>query len=80
MINTVHRVLAGTAVTVLLSGVGALICTEPAAAAVTTPSVAAAVAPSRTGVPVHIPVNVCGNTDNEGSGLNPAFGNTCVND
>ncbi|MFF3610426.1 chaplin ChpG [Streptomyces sp. NPDC002580] len=30
-------------------------------------------------VPVHIPVNVCGNTINAGGLLNPAFGNTCVN-
>ncbi|WUQ32498.1 chaplin [Streptomyces sp. NBC_00239] len=30
-------------------------------------------------VPVHIPVNVCGNTVNVIGFLNPAFGNTCVN-
>ncbi|MGW0120098.1 chaplin [Streptomyces sp. NPDC003327] len=30
-------------------------------------------------VPVHIPVNVCGNTVNVIGALNPAFGNTCVN-
>ncbi|MFE0583462.1 MULTISPECIES: chaplin [unclassified Streptomyces] len=30
-------------------------------------------------VPVHIPVNVCGNTVNLVGLLNPAFGNTCVN-
>lgn len=30
-------------------------------------------------VPVHIPVNVCGNTVNFIALLNPAFGNTCVN-
>ncbi|MFF5446859.1 chaplin [Streptomyces sp. NPDC012888] len=30
-------------------------------------------------VPVHIPVNVCGNTVNVIAALNPAFGNTCVN-
>ncbi|MFI6001233.1 chaplin [Streptomyces sp. NPDC051366] len=30
-------------------------------------------------VPVHIPVNVCGNTVNIVGLLNPAFGNTCVN-
>lgn len=78
MKNTVRRVVAGTAVTLLLSGVGALIFVEPAAAAVTTPSVAAAA--SQTQAPVHVPVNVCGNTENGGTGLNPAFGNTCVND
>ncbi|WP_156727746.1 chaplin [Streptomyces apocyni] len=31
-------------------------------------------------VPIHIPVNVCGNTVNGIAGLNPTFGNTCVND
>ncbi|MER5933141.1 chaplin ChpH [Streptomyces sp. NPDC002054] len=30
-------------------------------------------------VPIHIPVNVCGNTVNIIGLLNPAFGNTCVN-
>ncbi|WP_351228230.1 chaplin [Streptomyces sp. NPDC002133] len=31
-------------------------------------------------VPVHVPVNVCGNTVNVVGLLNPAFGNLCVND
>ncbi|MBV9024067.1 MAG: chaplin [Streptomycetaceae bacterium] len=30
-------------------------------------------------VPVHVPVNACGNTVNVVGGLNPAFGNHCVN-
>ncbi|MFE7562374.1 chaplin [Kitasatospora sp. NPDC057500] len=31
-------------------------------------------------VPLHVPVNVCGNTVNVLIGvLNPAFGNTCIN-
>ncbi|UQX01561.1 chaplin [Streptomyces sp. RerS4] len=30
-------------------------------------------------VPVHVPINVCGNTVNVIALLNPAFGNTCVN-
>ncbi|MEU1519761.1 chaplin [Streptomyces sp. NPDC005811] len=30
--------------------------------------------------PIHIPVNVCGNTVDIVGLLNPAFGNTCVND
>ncbi|PRH75658.1 hypothetical protein C6N75_29800 [Streptomyces solincola] len=29
--------------------------------------------------PIHIPVNVCGNSIGVISGLNPAFGNICVN-
>ncbi|MBT2482098.1 chaplin [Streptomyces sp. ISL-94] len=30
-------------------------------------------------VPIHIPINVCGNTVNIVGLLNPAFGNTCIN-
>lgn len=30
-------------------------------------------------VPVHIPVNLCGNTVSVIGALNPTFGNTCVN-
>ncbi|MFJ6513162.1 chaplin [Streptomyces sp. NPDC091406] len=30
-------------------------------------------------VPVHVPVNVCGNTINVIGLLNPTFGNTCAN-
>ncbi|MCU7824155.1 chaplin [Kitasatospora sp. DSM 101779] len=30
-------------------------------------------------VPVHVPVNVCGNSVNVVGLLNPAFGNTCAN-
>ncbi|OKK02783.1 hypothetical protein AMK26_24735 [Streptomyces sp. CB03234] len=30
-------------------------------------------------VPVHVPINVCGNTINIIALLNPAFGNVCVN-
>ncbi|MEJ8643963.1 chaplin [Streptomyces sp. MS1.HAVA.3] len=31
-------------------------------------------------VPVHVPVNVCGNTVSIIGALNPAFGNHCFND
>lgn len=30
-------------------------------------------------IPVHVPINVCGNSINVIGLLNPAFGNTCVN-
>ncbi|MFD3808675.1 chaplin [Streptomyces sp. NPDC058611] len=30
-------------------------------------------------VPVHVPINICGNTVNVVGFLNPAFGNTCIN-
>ncbi|MEU3913146.1 chaplin [Streptomyces sp. NPDC029721] len=31
-------------------------------------------------VPVHVPINICGNSVNLVGALNPAFGNVCVND
>ncbi|TQJ53193.1 chaplin [Streptomyces sp. NBC_00080] len=31
-------------------------------------------------VPIHIPVNVCGNSINIIAALNPAGGNVCIND
>ncbi|MET9500825.1 chaplin [Streptomyces sp. NPDC006622] len=30
-------------------------------------------------IPVHVPINICGNTVNIVGLLNPAFGNTCAN-
>ncbi|MFF7457681.1 chaplin [Kitasatospora sp. NPDC008115] len=30
-------------------------------------------------VPIHVPINLCGNTINIIALLNPAFGNTCIN-
>ncbi|MFD3663649.1 chaplin [Streptomyces sp. NPDC058659] len=30
-------------------------------------------------VPIHVPINVCGNSINVIGLINPAFGNTCVN-
>ncbi|MET8556045.1 chaplin [Streptomyces sp. NPDC004959] len=30
-------------------------------------------------IPVHVPINLCGNTIDVVGLLNPAFGNTCVN-
>jgi ABC-type nitrate/sulfonate/bicarbonate transport system permease component len=81
MSNTLNRILAGTAAAVLLSGVGAMLWAEPAAAAIASPRVeVSASAPTPAQVPVHVPVNVCGTTANDATGPNPAFGNTCVND
>jgi hypothetical protein len=31
-------------------------------------------------VPIHIPINICGNTVHIVGLLNPTFGNTCIND
>ena len=30
-------------------------------------------------IPVHVPINLCGNTVDIVGVLNPAFGNTCIN-
>ncbi|GHE24972.1 MULTISPECIES: chaplin [Streptomyces] len=30
-------------------------------------------------IPIHIPINACGNSINVIGALNPAFGNTCIN-
>ncbi|WP_225799442.1 chaplin [Streptomyces sp. NK15101] len=30
-------------------------------------------------VPVHVPINLCGNTVSVIGALNPTFGNTCIN-
>ncbi|MCX4688231.1 chaplin [Kitasatospora purpeofusca] len=30
-------------------------------------------------IPVHIPINICGNSIGVISALSPAFGNTCIN-
>ncbi|MER8235388.1 chaplin [Streptomyces sp. NPDC101490] len=69
-------VLAGTGA-VALSGAGLAVADAGAGAvAAHSPGVASGNAVQ---VPVHIPVNLCGNTINVIGLLNPAFGNTCVN-
>lgn len=66
-----------------LSAAGILFTVEPASAAsqpANRPPAATAAADQGQAarVPVHVPVNVCGNTTNDIGELNPAFGNTCV--
>ncbi|MFC8100549.1 MULTISPECIES: chaplin [unclassified Streptomyces] len=62
---------------VMLSGTGMAMADAGAeAAAVGSPGVLSG---NVVQVPVHVPVNVCGNTINVIGLLNPAFGNTCVN-
>ncbi|MFF2521172.1 chaplin [Streptomyces liangshanensis] len=69
-------VLAGTGA-VLAGGAGMAAADAGAeAAAVGSPGVLSG---NLVQVPVHIPVNVCGNTVNVIGLLNPAFGNTCAN-
>ncbi|WP_328329371.1 MULTISPECIES: chaplin [unclassified Streptomyces] len=69
-------VLAGTGA--VLAGSAGLAAADAGAhgAAVGSPGV---VSGNEIQVPVHVPVNLCGNTVNVVGLLNPAFGNTCVN-
>ncbi|MFI0190061.1 chaplin [Streptomyces sp. NPDC017086] len=63
---------------VMMSGAGlALADAGAGAAAVGSPGVLSG---NVIQVPIHIPVNVCGNTIDIIGLLNPAFGNACVND
>ncbi|MEJ1202074.1 chaplin [Streptomyces sp. BB1-1-1] len=62
---------------VVLAGAGAASADSGAqGAAVGSPGVASG---NVVQVPVHVPVNVCGNTVNVIGLLNPAFGNGCAN-
>ncbi|MEE1930648.1 chaplin [Streptomyces sp. TRM 70351] len=62
---------------ILAAGAGAASASAGAnGAAVNSPGVASG---NVVQVPVHIPVNACGNTVNVVGLLNPAFGNVCVN-
>ncbi|WP_328318716.1 chaplin [Streptomyces sp. NBC_00388] len=69
-------VLAGTGA--VLAGSAGLAAADAGAhgAAVGSPGV---ISGNQVQVPVHIPVNLCGNTVDVVGLLNPAFGNTCAN-
>lgn len=74
------KVVAAAAVTggLVLAGAGLAVADAGAeGAAIGSPGV---VSGNVIQVPVHVPVNVCGNTVSVIGLLNPAFGNTCVND
>ncbi|MFE5873045.1 chaplin [Streptomyces roseifaciens] len=76
----IKKVVASAAVTggLVLAGAGLAAADSGAqGAAVNSPGV---VSGNVIQVPVHVPVNVCGNSINVVGLLNPAFGNTCVND
>ncbi|MEU0051672.1 chaplin ChpH [Streptomyces sp. NPDC006184] len=75
----IKKVVAAAAATggLLLAGAGLAVADAGAqGAAVGSPGV---VSGNVIQVPVHVPVNVCGNTINVIGLLNPAFGNACVN-
>ncbi|WP_436772781.1 chaplin [Yinghuangia sp. YIM S09857] len=70
-------VLAAVAGGVVAAGAGAAHASSDAdGAAVGSPGVLSGNAVQ---VPVHVPVNVCGNSVDVIGALNPAFGNTCIN-
>ncbi|MEU6590729.1 chaplin [Streptomyces sp. NPDC046881] len=71
-------VLTSAAVAAVAGGAGAASADAGAGAAATkSPGVLSG---NVVQVPIHVPVNVCGNTVDIIALLNPAFGNACVND
>ncbi|WP_052849873.1 chaplin [Streptomyces avicenniae] len=69
--------VAAAASGLMLAGAGLAVADSHAAgAAVGSPGVLSG---NVVQVPVHVPINVCGNTISVIGLLNPAFGNTCVN-
>ncbi|GGR13895.1 chaplin ChpH [Streptomyces aurantiogriseus] len=75
----IKKVVAAAAATggLVLAGAGMAVADSGAhGAAVHSPGVASG---NVVQVPVHIPVNACGNTVSVIGLLNPAFGNTCIN-
>ncbi|MBR8640856.1 chaplin [Streptomyces tuirus] len=75
----IKKVVAAAAATggLVLAGAGLAVADSGAqGAAVHSPGVLSG---NVVQVPVHIPVNACGNTVSVIGLLNPAFGNTCIN-
>lgn len=76
----IKKIVAAAAVTggLVLAGAGMAVADSGAqGAAIGSPGVLSG---NVVQVPVHVPVNVCGNTIDVIGLLNPAFGNVCVND
>ncbi|MER6120738.1 chaplin ChpH [Streptomyces sp. NPDC050529] len=75
----IKKIVAAAAVTggLVLAGAGMAVADSGAqGAAIGSPGVLSG---NVVQVPVHVPVNVCGNTISVIGLLNPTFGNTCVN-
>ncbi|MGW2510274.1 chaplin ChpH [Streptomyces scopuliridis] len=75
----IKKVVAAAAVTggLVLAGAGMAVADAGAqGAAIGSPGVLSG---NVVQIPVHVPVNVCGNTISVIGLLNPAFGNVCVN-
>ncbi|MGW6918809.1 chaplin [Kitasatospora sp. NPDC054939] len=70
-------VLSAAAASLLLAGAGSAVASSGAeGVAAGSPGV---VSGNQVQVPVHIPLNLCGNTIDVIGALNPAFGNHCAN-
>ncbi|MEU9458976.1 chaplin ChpH [Streptomyces sp. NPDC058322] len=75
----IKKVVAAAAVTggLVLAGAGMAVADSGAqGAALGSPGV---ISGNNIQAPIHVPVNVCGNTISVIGLLNPAFGNTCIN-
>ncbi|MGW8375667.1 chaplin [Streptomyces sp. ODS28] len=75
----IKKVVAAAAATggLVLAGAGMAVADSGAqGAAVGSPGV---ISGNNAQIPVHIPINACGNSINVVGLLNPAFGNTCAN-
>lgn len=75
-LKKVTFVAAGAAALVLAGSGAAFAGADADGAAVGSPGVLSG---NLIQVPVHVPVNLCGNTVNVIGALNPAFGNFCAN-
>ena len=76
----IKKVVAAAAATggLVLAGAGVAVADSGAnGAAVGSPGVLSG---NVVQVPINLPINVCGNTVDIVALLNPAFGNTCIND
>lgn len=62
-----------------LVAAGAGVASANAAAAGTAANSPGFISGNQLQIPVHIPVNLCGNSINVIGALNPAFGNSCAN-
>ncbi|ARF54550.1 chaplin ChpH [Streptomyces gilvosporeus] len=75
----IKKVVAAAAITggLVFAGAGLAVADSGAqGASLGSPGVASG---NTVQVPVHVPVNVCGNTISVIGVLNPAFGNICIN-
>ncbi|MCQ4084132.1 chaplin [Streptomyces sp. RB6PN25] len=74
----IKKVVAAAAATSGLLLAGAGVAAANAGAQGAAPGSPGALSGNLVQVPVHVPINVCGNTVNVIALLNPAFGNPCV--